>query len=68
MQSPIESKTSFSDTPEGQGMSFPRCRTSTLDMTVQEIADAKIKQLVEENEALRAEIKALKHIIKNTNN
>ena len=67
MQSPIESKTSFSDTPEGQGLYFPRCRTSTLDLTVKEIADETIKKLTEENASLRAQIKALSNIIKNMN-
>jgi len=63
----IESKTTFADTPEGQGMSFPRWRTSTLDMIAQEIAEETIKRLNEENNALRAEIKALRGIIKNMN-
>lgn len=63
----IDPKTSFSDTPEGQGMCFPRRRSSTLEMEVKEVAEETIKRLKEENDALRAEIKALKSIIKNMN-
>jgi hypothetical protein len=61
----IESKTSFADTPEGQGLCFPRCRSSTVDITVKEVSEETIKRLIEEITALRAEIKALKGIIKN---
>ncbi len=65
MQSPIESKTCFADTPEGQGLSFPRCRSSTIDITIKEVSDETIRRLIAENNALRAEVKALKGIIKN---
>lgn len=61
----IESKTSFADTPEGQGLCFPVSRKSITDITVKEVSDETIKRLIEENNALRTEIKTLKGIIKN---
>ena len=64
----IESKTSFADTPEGQGLCFPCVRRSTVELAAKETADEKIKRLMEENKYLREEIKALKTIIKNVNN
>lgn len=64
----IETKTSFADTPEGQGLSFPRCRSSTIDITIKEVSEETIRRLISENNFLRAEIKALKTIIKNINN
>jgi hypothetical protein len=63
----VESKTTFADTPEGQGMCFPRHRSSTTDIKVKDVSEERIRQLFEENTALRAEIKALKNIIKNMN-
>lgn len=63
----IESKTSFADTPEGQGLCFPVPRRSTIELTEKETVDEKIKRLMAENKQLREEVKALKGIIKNMN-
>ncbi len=63
----VQPKTSFSDTPEAQGLSFPRARSSTSETKVQEASEETLKRLTEENNALRAEIQALKGIIKNMN-
>lgn len=63
----IQPHTSFSDTPEAQGLSFPRARSSTSEIKVQEASEDPLKRLTEENIALRAEVKALRGIIKNMN-
>ncbi len=60
----LETKTDFPGYAEGIQLLFPPV-IYPVDLTVKEVAEKSIKQLIAENNALRAEIKALKGIIKN---
>jgi len=62
----VESKTPFPGYAEGIQILFPPV-VYPIDLTVKEVAEQTIKRLIEENTSLRAEIKALKGIIKNMN-
>jgi hypothetical protein len=61
----IESKTSYPVSPEGIALSFSSNLLYASESTAKELADEKIKKLMEENKHLREEIKALRNIIKN---
>jgi hypothetical protein len=60
----VECKTAFPGYDEGIQILFPPI-VYPIDLTVKEVAGQAIKRLIEENESLRSEIKALRGIIKN---
>lgn len=68
MQPTVESKTPFPISPEGVQMPFGPGVLYEVDSSVKDMAQEKIKYLVEENARLRLEIKALKRIVKNVRN
>jgi hypothetical protein len=61
----IESKTTF---PLSFVLDIPKVVVANVEPIVIQVDNQVVKQLMEENRHLREEIKALKQIIKNTNN